>query len=130
MPEFRIQGDVGPETGNIRFSGAIVVEGSVLSGFIMRCGGDMTVRAASKTGDYRVRGRSDRGRRVDRGENRLHGQETVRVGMSGLQHSRSGSVIVKSYISIPGFLREELSVDGQYVTGDERGAIVAVRWER
>jgi uncharacterized protein (DUF342 family) len=127
MPEFRIQGDVGPETGNIRFSGAIVVEGSVLSGFIMRCGGDMTVRGCVENGAIIECGGD---LTVDGG---LIGEKTVctvkktvRVGyVQDCSIRASGSVIVKSYIfNSTVFSGEELSVDGQYVTGDERGAIV------
>ncbi len=41
-----IQGNVGPETGNIKFPGAVQVSGSVLAGFSLVAGGDVAIAGA------------------------------------------------------------------------------------
>jgi uncharacterized protein (DUF342 family) len=41
-----IKGNVGPETGNLKFPGAVQVSGSVLSGFSLVAGGDVTIAGA------------------------------------------------------------------------------------
>jgi uncharacterized protein (DUF342 family) len=41
-----VQGDVGSETGNLRFPGAVAVAGSVLSGFSLIAGGDVAISGA------------------------------------------------------------------------------------
>ncbi|QIB68406.1 DUF342 domain-containing protein [Aminipila butyrica] len=40
---YTINGDVGPATGNIRFGGAVVVKGSVLSDYAIYAGGDILI---------------------------------------------------------------------------------------
>jgi uncharacterized protein (DUF342 family) len=55
-----VRGNVGPETGNIKFPGAVQVSGSVLSGFSLVAGGDVTIAGAieasllSSDGNVRV----------------------------------------------------------------------------
>ncbi len=41
-----IPSDLGPETGNIRFPGAVQVAGSVISGFTLMAGGDVSIGGA------------------------------------------------------------------------------------
>ncbi|MCX7023596.1 MAG: FapA family protein [Spirochaetes bacterium] len=54
-----IKGDVGPKSGNVRFSGAVKVGGSVLSGYCVYSGGDVqidgSVEAALVSADGAVR---------------------------------------------------------------------------
>jgi uncharacterized protein (DUF342 family) len=41
-----VQGDLGPATGNVKFPGAVQVSGSVLAGFSLVAGGDVSVAGA------------------------------------------------------------------------------------
>jgi Predicted polymerase, most proteins contain PALM domain, HD hydrolase domain and Zn-ribbon domain len=43
---YATQGDVGPETGNVKFPGTVQVAGSVRSGYTLVAGGDVTVTGA------------------------------------------------------------------------------------
>ncbi len=45
-PMQKIAGDVGPETGNLKFPGPVAISGSVLSGFSVIAGGDVLVGAS------------------------------------------------------------------------------------
>ncbi len=45
-PMQKIAGDVGPETGNLKFPGPVAIAGNVLSGFSVIAGGDVLVGAA------------------------------------------------------------------------------------
>ena len=55
----KIKGDVGPETGNIRFPGSITIGGAVLSGYTVISGGDIliggSVEAALVSADGLIR---------------------------------------------------------------------------
>ncbi len=44
LPVFRVDGDVGSDTGNVRFEGTVVVGGSVRAGYAVKAGGDLVVR--------------------------------------------------------------------------------------
>ncbi len=44
FPLYEVPGDVGMETGNIRFVGSVVVTGSVLAGFSLEAEGDIEVK--------------------------------------------------------------------------------------
>jgi uncharacterized protein (DUF342 family) len=43
---FAVAGDVGPETGNVKFPGAVQVSGSLLAGYTLVAGGDVQVGGA------------------------------------------------------------------------------------
>lgn len=59
-PSQKINGDVGPATGNLRFPGPVLVSGSILTGFAVIAGGDLAVGGsieaslASAEGSVRV----------------------------------------------------------------------------
>jgi len=44
FPQYEVPGDVGMETGNIRFVGSVLVKGSVLAGFSLEAEGNVEVR--------------------------------------------------------------------------------------
>jgi uncharacterized protein (DUF342 family) len=51
-----IPGDVDLSTGNIRFGGDVIVKGSVNEGFIVECGGNLTVKGKIGSADVSVKG--------------------------------------------------------------------------
>ncbi|MDR3294354.1 MAG: FapA family protein [Clostridiales Family XIII bacterium] len=56
MEVLNIQGDVDMSTGNVRFSGDVVVKGSVNEGFIVECGGNLSVKGKIGNSEVRVGG--------------------------------------------------------------------------
>jgi uncharacterized protein (DUF342 family) len=127
LPDLRIAGDVGPETGNIGFSGPILIGGSVLSGYAVVCGGDMTVMGCIENGAIIECGGS---LTVNGG---LIGEKTVcsvkkEVKAGYVQDCNlraAGNIVVKSYIyNSFVFSGQELRVEGEHVTSHDRGAVV------
>ncbi|MCL2164987.1 MAG: FapA family protein [Oscillospiraceae bacterium] len=51
----RISGDVNMASGNVRFEGDVFVEGSVNEGFIVECGGNLTIRGRITNAEIRVK---------------------------------------------------------------------------
>ena len=51
----RISDDVNMATGNVRFEGDVFIEGSVNEGFIVECGGNLTVRGRVTNAEIRVK---------------------------------------------------------------------------
>jgi uncharacterized protein (DUF342 family) len=56
MEQLRIPGDVDLSTGNVRFGGDVVVQGSVNENFVVECGGNLTVKGKIGGADVRVGG--------------------------------------------------------------------------
>lgn len=48
LPSLRIDGEVGPGTGNVNFPGSVMVGGDVLDGFTLKADGDITVRGVAQ----------------------------------------------------------------------------------
>lgn len=70
-PALVIDGDVGPATGNIRYSKDIVIKGQILSGYEIECGGNLHI---SQTPDPGVRLRTKGDLICDCG---IHGKDTT-----------------------------------------------------
>jgi uncharacterized protein (DUF342 family) len=126
-PELKIQGDVGPETGNIHFGKNIIVEGIVTAGYTIVCGGDLEIHGNVENG-AKI---ECKGRLTIR--NGLFGQSTrciVRgdANIGFLQNSVlrvGGNLTVDSYIyNSQVFCEGELLVRGARVTGEDRGAVI------
>ncbi|MDR0424656.1 MAG: FapA family protein [Clostridiales Family XIII bacterium] len=71
----RIQGDVDMSTGNIRFGGDVIVNGSINEGFSVECGGSLTVRGKIGNAHVNVAGNL----LVSEGINGGH-QKSIEVG--------------------------------------------------
>lgn len=128
-PELKIQGDVGPETGNLHLgkSVAIVVGGIVTGGYKIVCGGNLEIH-----------GHVENGAIIE-----CKGKLTIKKGLLGLNtqcvvHGDAyigfiqesvlrvgGNLTVESYIYNSKVLcRGELLVRGTSVTGEDRGAVI------
>lgn len=122
-----IQNDIGANTGNIRFSKNIIVAGDVKGGYFLESGGDITIRGSIEAGARVLCG----------------GNLTVLKGIFGhdshimvkgvadvgyIQEGRlqaGGDVKVYKYISDSYVKsRGNLTVKGQGVKGNERGAVM------
>lgn len=55
QPVYVVAGDVGGETGNVRFEGGVLVRGWVRAGFVVEAGGDVEVLGGVEGGDVRSR---------------------------------------------------------------------------
>ena len=126
-PELKIQGDIGPETGNLRLGKNIVIGGMVTGGYTVVCGGDLEIH-----------GNVENGAIIE-----CKGKLTIKNGLLGLntrcvaqgdaivgfvQESVlrvGGDLTVESYIYNSHVLcRGELLVRGARITGEERGAVI------
>lgn len=55
-PLLEIKGDVGPETGNVRYNGTVLVHGDVLDGFSLEAEGDVEIRGCVERATVRSKG--------------------------------------------------------------------------
>lgn len=126
-PELTIQGDVGPETGNLHFGKNIIVGGIITGGYTVVCGGDLEIHDNVENGAIiECKGKLT----IKKG---LLGQSTrctvrgdATVGFVQESALRvGGNLTVESYIyNSQVFCRGELLVRGIMVTGEDRGAVI------
>ncbi len=122
-----VRGDVGPATGNVRFSRDILVTGDLLGRYAIECGGSLTIRGTVENGaridcegDLTV-GRGVCGRRT-----RVSVRGTAEIGY--LQDSAvrvGGDLVVREYlIESEATVRGTASVLGRTTKGNRRGAVM------
>jgi hypothetical protein len=122
-----IRGDVGPTTGNVRFSRDILVTGDLLGRYAIECGGALTIRGTVENGaridcagDLTVgRGVCGRRTRVTVGGGAEIGylqDSAIRVG---------GDLVVREYlIESEATVRGTAAVLGRTTKGNRRGAVM------
>lgn len=126
-PDLQIQGDVDAHTGNLHFSGDIMVDGSVTAGFAIDCGGNLTVRGSIENGAT-IECAGD----LAVGKGLFGEKSTVRVGGSAtlgfIQDSAlvcSGDMTVEDYIyGSHVTCKGSLTVRGRSIKSETKGAVV------
>ncbi len=96
---YRVQGDVGPKTGNIMFLGSVVITGSVLDNYEVKAAGTVEVLGA-----------------VQKAKVEAEGDITVRqgiVGREGAQIESTGGSLFAKFIQAA-----DIKVDGDVVAGE------------
>jgi uncharacterized protein (DUF342 family) len=124
---FVVHGDVGAESGNLRFSKDILVEGDLRGGYVVECGGNLTIKGSVENG---AKVKCGGNLTILRG---VYGQRTE-INVSGaaevgfIQDSRliaGDKLLVHDYVQDSEvFCRGILTVEGRSVRGDRRGAVM------
>ncbi len=123
----QVKGDVGVETGNINFSKSITIEGDVLGGYRIECGGDLIVKGSINDGAIIL---CRKNMFVTKG---IHGHSTD-ITVNGnaetgfIQESRihvnNNLTVLRSIVNSKVFCGGALVVEGKGVSGDKRGCVI------
>ncbi len=120
--KLRIDGNLGPDTGNVMFVGKLlVVEGDVMDGYSVSCSGDVVVRGSVRKAWIRARGDVVIDGSVFAGAN-VEARGISVSAVRGATLVASGNVVVAHEI-----LDADVAADGTVVVTGERGRIVGGR---
>jgi len=116
-----IQGNVGPETGNIKFPGAVQVTGSVLAGFSLVAGGDVAVAGAVEASLLS----SDGGVKVIEGiKGARKGTIRARLGIDAAFAEQALLLAVEDIRIKTGCVLCNVKTNGRLIVSGEKGALI------
>ena len=121
LQELTVPGDVDYSIGNIRFPGKVIVRGSVKSGFIVQCDGDLNVNGNVEDGKISAGGDITIGQGIcGEGKSVVICKKSIRVGfVENSTVEADGDLIVKNYI-----MHSHVSVNGWVRVLTGKGAII------
>jgi len=118
---YAVQGDVGPETGNIKFPGAVQVSGSILTGFSLVAGGDVSIAGAveasllSSDGTVRV---------VEGIKGARKGTIRARVGIEAAFAEHALLLAVEDILLKSGCVLCNVKTNGRLVIAADKGSLI------
>ncbi len=116
-----IQGDLGPATGNVKFPGLVQVSGSVLSGFSLVAGGDVSVTGAIEAALLS----SDGAVRVSEGiKGARKGTIRSRLGIEAAFAEQALLLAVEDIKLKNGCLLCNVKTNGRLIVAAERGSLI------
>lgn len=123
----QIKNDVGPETGDIHFSKKILINGDVLSGYRVQCGGDLTIKGSVENGAVIL---CEGNLSVSKGIHG-HGTDLVVKGNAQIGFIQESKVKVDHDLTVQHsifnsqvFCGGTLVVQGRGVDGQNRGCVI------
>ncbi len=116
-----IQGDLGPATGNVKFPGLVQVSGSVLAGFSLVAGGDVSIAGAIEASLLS----SDGGVRVAEGiKGARKGTIRARLGIEAAFAEQALLLAVEDIKLKTGCILCNVKTNGRLVVAGERGSLI------
>ena len=116
-----VQGDLGPATGNVKFPGAVQVSGSVLTGFSLVAGGDVSVAGAIEASLLS----SDGAVRVAEGiKGARKGTIRARLGIEAAFAEQALLLAVEDIRLKSGCVLCNVKTNGRLIIAGERGSLI------
>lgn len=115
-----IKGDVGVETGNIDFSGQVIVHGNVTSGYSVSCDGDLVINGVVEGAQIK----SNANIVISRG---VQGHDSANIYCGGQLTSNfinSATVYCKGDIETGAIMNSNVKSDGKITVKGKKGLIV------
>ena len=121
-PVHRVNGDVGPKTGNIMFLGSVVITGNVLDNYEVKAAGNVEVGGAVQKSKIEAEGDII----IRQG---IHGREGARVESTGgslfAKFIQSAEVFVSENVTVQeGILHSKVEAGGSVLCNGRRAQIV------
>ncbi len=124
LPIFEVKGDVEYSTGNINFVGAVIVKGSVKSGFEVRSGGDVEISGVVEEGSiYSFGSITIRGGIRGGGKSYIESKDDIAVKFIEQAKVKCGGSL---YVTGP-IMHSEVSVRNEILCEGSKGMIVGGR---
>ena len=126
-PDLHISGDVGVQTGNIKYSRNVTVHGNVCSGFRIECGGNLTIQDGVEDGVELVcTGNLNIAKGLFGERSKVTVSGSARIGFIQNSYLRvKGDLIVREYIyQSEVYCGGRLLVEGYGIDNTERGCVI------
>ena len=119
--QFAVPGNVGPETGNVKFPGAVQVTGSVLAGFSLVAGGDVSIGGAVEASLLS----SDGSVRIAEGIKGAHrGTIRAKLGIEAAFAEQALLLAVEDIRLKTGCVLCNVKTNGRLLVGAEKGSLI------
>ncbi|MDR1573567.1 MAG: FapA family protein [Clostridiales Family XIII bacterium] len=123
MEQLNIAGDVDLSAGNVRFGGDVVVRGSINEGFIVECGGNLTVKGKIGSADVRVGGNLI----VAEGVNGSRQKSIVVGGFMRARYIENGTIKVEGDLFADYIIDSSVDCSGNIVLSGSKSVLVGGR---